>query len=354
MKKQLITLFTTLFMVMTFTMTAFAEEESVVTKAYTAYEQMKEALNSYDLNLLKSSYDDLEKYTYDFTDEQSSEWEKLIEEKETFDVYFDNAFKAAYIIDATDKYTEFLANKNVKTAMDFVESYEEALEINAPIDKMKEDIAQGYNDAKTLCPSEDVIAVYENYLKVKEVLEYQYVSDMEDVIEDFNKVLDTFNGLGVEERSDLATLMGVNDGEEAFNDILSDWIDINIVYSFSKVYDEYGQNQNKKTATNYIEKYESIFKDKSYEDLSIRQYIREIYADVDDSYKDAKNYLSLNGKGENNSDKTDKETNNADNSEVTALDNVPKTGDNSKFVLAISLMGISGIIIGYMMRRNFC
>ena len=353
MKKQLITIITVLMMIMSVSMTVYAEEETNITKAYNAYIQMKEALNNYDLDLLKSAYDDLEKYTYDFTDEQSSQWEKLIEDKETFDVYFDNAFKAAYIIDAIDKYEEFIADKNVKLAMNFVESYEEALEINAPIDKMKEDIVAGYNEAKKLCPSDDVIAVCENYLKIKETLEYQNVFDMEDVIADFNKVLDTFNAFGDEERSNLAELMEVNDGEEAFNTILSDWIDINIVYSFSKVYDAYGQNLNKKTASDYIEKYEAIFKDTSYEDANIRNYIREIYSDVDENYKYAKKYIAGNGNSKDKGNKTEKDTNNANKGEVTVLDNVPKTGDNSKFVLLVSVMLISGIVLGWMMRRKF-
>ena len=100
------------------------------------------------------------------------------------------------------------------------------------------DIDSIYEDAKQNVPSQNVLDVYEAYKKVQTALLFGYDEDFVKACEGFEAVLDVYNALSEDDLNTLAVLMGLGNGEEAFNQILCDWINANIILELGAVYDE--------------------------------------------------------------------------------------------------------------------
>ncbi|MBE5936296.1 MAG: hypothetical protein E7262_11055 [Lachnospiraceae bacterium] len=344
MKKLITGMMLSLMIFIGLSSTVYAGED--VSKAFNMYTAMKEAKVNNDLVAMENLFNELEEVIYNFDDNQSEEWGKLIEENVGLEEFLTTLFQVGYVIDVDDCREKFINDKNAKTAMDFVENYKEALEIEAPIETMLLGIKDVYSEAQAYIPDEDVKVVYALYTVIKDTLELQDVFSVEDVIQDFEEYLDKYNEFSEEQFKQLAELMGLEDAQEAYSVILSDWIDINIFNTVMQAYETFGNKPDKETAKNFVEVYEGIFKDSSYEDKDMKNYIREIYGDIDECYKEAKKYSllykdnNIDDNKDSKNDDTSKE-NVSDVEKLEHMDNTPKTGDMASMVIWMIMIGVS-------------
>lgn len=142
-------------------------EDETVKSVYGMYVAIVEAMNNPNYPKLKENYDKLIEATNNFTEEQSAEWERVLEENVGLETALGNLINASYIIYTIGLMDTYNLNPNAKTAYKFVEAYESCLELNIPIHEMKSEVKPAYEAAKTThMPTENTLLVYEAYFKV--------------------------------------------------------------------------------------------------------------------------------------------------------------------------------------------
>ncbi|MBR4020322.1 MAG: hypothetical protein IKI99_03335, partial [Firmicutes bacterium] len=266
-----------------------------VQTAWEKYEDLKTALTGNDVEALRTAVTALE------TANEKLEMEdvEVIEAKDPD--FFDTMREASVTIQTADLYDAFLADKNAKTAKDFVDYYgmEDVQGFKTTIVKFIPDVDAVYAEAQTMMPSENVVKVYDAYVGLANALEHWSVGDStREAVAAFDEVADVFNELSSEELADLALLMGVEDGPAAWNAVFSAVVDLNILISMDDVYQAYMNEPNAETAKAFVEYYEAVFPENPDDAMIDGELVRNFFMGIDDTYEEAKALLAGGGQGE--------------------------------------------------------
>ena len=318
---------------------ATVSEDPAVQDAYAAFLGMSEALNVHEYDSLKNAFDEYNAITEAFTDEQSDEWNRVVEDVIGYDEALPTLICTSMIVDTVAKQDAYQDSPDAKTAHDFIYMYEECVSSEIRIDLFVPGIESVYETAKTVdAPSEGTLAVYDAYLDLGSALAALecgfYDEDFINACAGFEAVLDIFNELTEDEMTDLACLMEVADSEEAFGVILSDWINANIALELGAVYDAYQNDlKDEEAASEFVAKYEEILNDTQMltdEDKAV------ILTSFESAYEGAKEFLAEAG------DQTDE----------SDPDHLPETGDNFSAVPFITLLVFSAAAAALMVKRR--
>ena len=326
-------------------------DDPAVQEAYDTYIALEKALADGDLAALKEAYNYLSKGEFE-TEAQQEEFDKIIDEKIGYEESLVALFSAAYVIDAADKYDAYKANKNIGTAYDFVDAVDTVTEdCELSMESFVPGISADYEDAKAnYLPAENVLTVYKAYeeLVLYSVELHYYDEDFFAAYEGFEAVLDEFNALTEDELADLAELMGVEDGEAAWNQIFSVWVNASTVMELGEAYTAYTEKPGKDTAAALVEVYERVFLSKDFfieEDFEL---FREFFFDIDDVYAEAK-ALVTEDKAPSEETVTNETTAESDKSDK---DNSPATGDDFNAAPYAAIMVIAAAVAGLAVKRR--
>ena len=250
MRKRLLGILLVLTLALASAVPAMAETEKIsddpnVQAAWEKYVDLKTALDGSDIEAVKTAYAAVEEAN------GALEWDdtELISEKDP--EFMANLMEAAILVEVDKLYDAFVADKNTKTAKDFVDYYgmEDLADYRAGIAVFIPDVEAVYAEAQTMTPSENVIKVYDAYVGLANALEYWSVDEStREAVAAFDEVADIFNELSSEELADLALLMGEEDGPAAWNAVFSAVMDLNILISMDDVYQAYMNEPNAETA----------------------------------------------------------------------------------------------------------
>ena len=327
-------------------------EDAAVQAAYDAYKAMEKALADGDFAALKDAAKYLETLEFE-TDAQQDEYDALIEEKVGVDNYLNTAFSAAYVIDANDKYEAYKADKNAATAYDFVAAVDTVtVDCELNMETFVPGISADYEDAKAnYLPDEDVVKVYEAYADVAYVMELGYYdSDFSAACEAFEATLDIFNELTDAQLADLAVLLGVSDGEEAWSLIFGDWINANLILQIGEAQAAWTADQNKETATAFVEVYESVLNDTQVLTDADKELILVNFG-FDYEYEAAKAYLEELADEQGTSEEGTAEST-TEGSDKSDKDTSPETGDDFNAAPFAALMVIAAAVALLAVRRE--
>ena len=350
MKKKILSFVLALTLVMAYAVPVAAAD---VQEAYDTYLVLEKALADGDLAALEDAAKYLETLEFE-TDAQQDEFDALINEKVGVDNYLTTAFSAAYVIDANNKYEAYKADKNAATAYDFVaavdtvtDEYELSMEAFVP------GISADYEDAKAnYLPDEDVVKVYEAYADVAYAMELGYYdSDFIEACKAFEDTLNIFNELTDAQLADLAVLMGASDGAEAWNLIFSDWINANLILQIGEAYDAWMENQNKETATAFVEAYESVLNDTQILTEADKELILVSFG-FDYEYGAAKAYLEGLSDEQGTSEEGTTEEAVTEGSDKSDKDTSPATGDDFNAAPYAALIVIAAAVAGLAAKRR--
>ena len=196
------------------------------------------------------------------------------------------------------------------------------------------------DDAKPNVPSQDVLDVYKAYEKVQDALSFGYDEDFVIACEEFEAVLDIYNDLSEDDMNALAALLSLENGEEAYNQILCDWINANIILELGEVYDAYVSEPNIDTAKALVEKYDEVFSATEMflpEDFAL---FRNAVFCIDDYYEEAKMLLAdASDEGEADEEEADK-------------DATPKTGDSSDMMMPLVVMVAAACVVVIVKKKQ--
>lgn len=316
-------------------------DDPEIQKAYEEYLALETAYNNKDYSALESAWNTINSNTdyEDWTDAQDEEFTKIIEDNIGIDEYYIVMYSAAGVVYTEELHQTFLANKNASTAFDFVKNYDMLInDFEVDFFEFIPSAEADYNDAKTnYLPSENVVTVYEAYSDLVVDLETaSYDSDFIDACENFEAVLDIFNELNEEELDQLASFMGLDSGEEAWNQIFSDWANACTIMELGKVYDAY-DTSDINTVKAFLDKYESVFFSEGFFTEDDFELFREFFGGIDEMYSEAKALLE---EKDNPSNKPSDESS-------------PTTGDDFNAIPYVTLMLIAatGAILA-VKRRN--
>ena len=345
-------------MIMSFGMTAFAAEattDPAVQASLDAYGKIKTAMENKDLEALRAATAEFENNNNKLSEEQEEELTVIIGEE-----LIDVLFTAGAVEGMADAKEAFLADKNVETAMYYVDNYE-MLVINAEwgtdtaalITDMIPDGQAVYEEALGFVPGENVLKVYDAYEALRNAVDFQwYDADFLAAMEGFEAVLDIYNELTDEEMAQLAALIGEESAEDAYSAILSDWITANVVRAMGELYEEYVNNPSEETAQAFIEYYDSIYNDPAYVDEDLRAAVEGFFWDIHDVYEEAKAFA---GDDEASDDEVyDDETTGTDG-DITVEDEKdasPKTGDEASVILPLTCMLAAAAVVVAAKRRR--
>jgi len=359
MKRKIISLVLAMTLVLAYAVPVAATEpldkvsdDPAVQEAYDEYRALEKALDDGDLAALKTAYGELNGAEFE-TEAQQEEFDKIVEEKIGYSEYMTAVFSAVYVIDAADKYEKYKANKNASTAYGFTDAVDTVTEdCELSMEPFVPGITADYEDAKTnYLPEENVLAVYKAY---EELVQYSvdlhyYDEDFIAACAGFEAVLDEFNALTEAELEDLAELMGVEDGESAWNQIFSVWANANTVKELGKAYTDYTEKPDKESAAVLVEVYERVFLSEGFFTEEDFEQFREFFFDIDDVYAEAKALLAKADNGHSNEGAADETAAESDKSDK---DDSPATGDDFNVAPYASLMLIAAGVAAIAVKRR--
>ncbi|MBR3785940.1 MAG: hypothetical protein IKJ77_06010 [Firmicutes bacterium] len=300
MRKRLLGILLVLTLALASAVPAMAETEKIsddpnVQAAWEKYVDLKTALDGSDIEAVKTAYAAVEEAN------GALEWDdtELISEKDP--EFMANLMEAAILVEVDKLYDAFVADKNTKTAKDFVDYYgmEDLADYRAGIAVFIPDVEAVYAEAQTMTPSENVIKVYDAYVGLANALEYWSVDEStREAVAAFDEVADIFNELSSEELADLALLMGEEDGPAAWNAVFSAVMDLNILISMDDVYQAYMNEPNAETAKAFAEYYEGVFPANPDDAMIDGELVRNFFMGIDDTYAEAKSLLAGGGQGD--------------------------------------------------------
>lgn len=345
MKTKIIEFLLMICMVIMSVMPVMAEGEGKdIQPAIDAYDAMKVVLSTQvgDVEALEAAF---EKVTTT-NEELGLEYEDL-EVLEAHDPEYWNVMtQAGAIVNMSGVLDEYELKKNAKTALEVVNLYEELEpDYGQLLAGWFLDIDSIYEDAKQNVPSQNVLDVYEAYKKVQTALLFGYDEDFVKACEGFEAVLDVYNALSEDDLNTLAALMGLGNGEEAFNQILFDWINANTILELGAVYDAYVSNPNADTAKALVEKYDEVFGNTELFTPEDFELFRNAVFGIGDYYEEAKMLLA---------DAVDEEEVDKDEVDKDEVDKEasPKTGDSFDMMLPFVVMAAAACAIVATVKRR--
>lgn len=128
--------------------------------------------------------------------------------------------------------------------------------------------------------------IYNEFVVLQQTLNNDKIDDLKISVENMEEDIDVFNNFSEEQLDELAVLLGLENGEEAYNIVLSDWIDANTILSIYSVYKDYIEASDEETARAFVEMIDEY--DQMYEDRTL---IKKFFSNIDNDYKSAKELL---------------------------------------------------------------
>ncbi len=216
---------------------------------------------------------------------------------------------AGIINDLSSKIEAFAEDADAGTAKELVDYYDSIFsdpnyddpDLRALVRRCFPDVDDTYNSALALLPSRDVLSVFEAYTELESAIASLDFDTLSNSLEEFDKVVDIFNGLSESDLEALGSLMGCT-GEEAFSAVQDISINANVVARMGIYYTDYANEQNRLNAVPFVEYYEDVFNDPYFVDSELRELVREFFWDIDSLYEMAlddsldQQYIRLSGK----------------------------------------------------------
>lgn len=350
-------------------------EDAVVQSVYEMYLAIVDAMSYNNYSELKQNYENLIAVTNAFTEAQSAEWQRVLEENVGLETALGNLYHASYIIYTIQLMDMYQQTPNVKTANEFVEAYDKCVELGISINTMNSDVASVYQTAKTThMPTEDTLLVYAAYIEVVEAIESTDRGEIDDAVKAFNAIVDIYNELTPEEFEALACLLELESedpeltpGEYVAQVIFADWMDINILDSFDKVYSDYINERNAENAEALIQYYDLAIEG----EMISKSLVEAFFPDIDTAYAEAKITLEEDGEtypeteetdetdGMEETDETEKRGETTESKKETKEskatknnDNTPKTGDGMPLAYMLSAFGVAGVMMVLSLKKR--
>ena len=314
MKKKLLGFVLALCLAVLSVMPAFAAEsdDPAVQQSITAYEAMQTALEAGNVDDLRTSSDAFTAANEALSEEQQEELMSLIG-----DTFWDVVWDASCVISAADAYDAYVADPSIENSMTLVEMYDYAVYAELAIDTMIPGIAEAYEAATAMVPSENVLAVYDAMNNLTSQIEFPYfLEDFATAIEEFEDALKLYEEFTEEELEAFVELSGLTEESVA---IVPNLLETGkLVYKAASAYDTFGMNGDKESAEAFIATYEEIILNADIDD-GVKDCIYTAYEDYDDVYAIAKELLAEDDSQSGDDQKDDAKDNQTNES--------PKTGD---------------------------
>ncbi len=336
MKKKLLSIVLALTLVFALVLPVSAVSASVQA-VQDAYNAMATALENKDLEALRTATVNFEAVAENLTEEETEELYELLDED-----FLIVMLEAASIVGTADMVDAFLAEPNTANAFLLVEIYdgfygEEMAdeEFNALLEAMIPNLKDAYTQALPFMPEQNVMEIYEAYLLFEITINWSiYDEEFVVAMEEFEAVVDSLAELSDEELSQLAELMGEEDGEAACATIAGAWADANVINAIGELYNAFMEDANAETAVALIEAYDSIYNTPDFKDEELGELI-DVYFDIHAVYEEALTYVD----GKDAADKDDKEDKNdkEDKEEVIS----PQTSDPTSYALPVVMLVIA-------------
>lgn len=338
MKKKLLSIVLALTLVFALVLPVSAASASVQAMQ-DAYNAVAAAMENKDLAALRTATENMEAVAETLTEEEMEEFYTL-----AGDDLFTVILNAASIIGIADTVDAFLAEPNTADALLLVEFYnglyEEGMadeELNAVIEAMIPNLQEVYTQALEYMPADSVMEIYEGYLWF-EILVNLLTYDEEFVaaMDEFEVVLDSLAELSDDELTQLAELMGEENGEAAYATIADTWADANVISTMGELYNAFMDDANEETATALVEYYDSIYNNPDFQDEELGELI-DLYFDIHAVYEEALTYVADEGE-DDKADKEDKEDKNDKEDKEEVLS--PATSDPTSYALPVVMLVI--------------
>ncbi len=332
MKKRILALVLSLVMLLTCTMPAFAENdisdsdvsdsdvivitEEDIKAVCDAYMAEKTALEGNDKEKVLEAFDKFMAVAdiyNEFEDEHMAKLADMIgcTADSVWSTILDVHLSSGIISEVNGKADMFIDSPTQDNALDFVDYYDAVFsddtdaETQALVRRYFPDIDDIHAEALALLPSKEVLRVHNAFLDLSSVLWSGDLYSLTVAQNAFNDVLDIINNMSEKDFDDLGSLLGC-DGEEAYSRLLDINISGNVILETETRYYAYIENPTKETATSFIEYYDALFNDPSYNDENLRQLVRTYFYDIDTLYSKAnalslgQNFIRLSGKSRAN------------------------------------------------------
>lgn len=300
MKKRLLGLLLVFALVFTSAMPVFADytkisDDADIQNAWERYVDLKTALEGNDVEALKAAYAAGEEAN------GALEWEDTEVLTAADEDFWEVALTSQIVCNTEGFYSAFLADKNAKTALEFVEYYgmEEMEAYHATVVRFIPDIDAVFAEAQVMMPSEDILKVYDAYAGIQKALEFHsFDDDTRAAMEAMEAVLDIFNEMTEADLDVLAQLLELENGEAAWNAVFSDWVNINILAEMDNRYQAFCNNPTKETAAPFVDYYEAVFPANPEEAMISPDLVRDFFWGIDDAYAEALALLAGGGQDE--------------------------------------------------------
>lgn len=255
-------------------------ENAEVQSAYETFIELQTAMNENELTNIENTLSKLEKITAEFDDVDKNEWEKIVNEKIGTDVFFNDVYEASKIVAIVDSYEAFCANKNAKTALDFVSKYDNLSNDSKQVIKvMINEIDSVYQEANMYLPSNNVKWAAENITYIGQLLEGGFEEGIQMLKDDIQKMKNIVPNMSKQELKQLAVLLGVENEMIAYNKAAYCWNTAEIIMNVGNAYKEYSNNPTKETAKAFIEAVDGY--DQMYPDRTL---LEGFFFDIDTDY----------------------------------------------------------------------
>jgi len=329
MKKKFLAGILVFIMIFGMATTSFAVDPKVQA-VYDACEAVKTAFEGTSVADAKAAMQEFEAISesmYDFTEQQQAELQTLLgtDWEEALLEYIMYYICCGVVVETDAVYEKYVANKNVKTAYDFVEMYDsifnedefEIPQLKIAIKRFFPDIDLAYADAKTNMPSAktlDIMALYDEL----DALQYSW---------DYDEFKEALNGdmeekLAELDELDQATLdeisaMFEKPAEKVIEEMQGMYDTAKLIEEIGDVYHAFNEKNSVKNANAYIDVYEAMFGEYSVLTNKEKRAIKNFFFDLKDVYKTAKKVVQKAEAAEEEVVETD------ETDEIKS----PKTGD---------------------------
>ena len=353
MKKALALIMAVMMLVTTALPVMADQTDAAVQASYDAFVSVMAAIDTNDLSAFRTAAEAFEAANEQLDDEQTEQLAEMIEAGGNS--FWSSLFLIAQIGLAADLYDAFVADPGAKTALEFTENYDlhfndEEPTLGAPyIAAMIPGIEEAYQQALTCLPSEGVLAVYEAYQIMENALLFaMYDEDFVAAKENFEGVVDTFNELDEEDLAKLAELIDAENAEGAFSKVLSNWINMNVVYEMGQRYTKFSESSTKKNAASFLEYYNSLYNDPDYVDEALRSLVSEFFPDIEAAAEEARKAANKTDSSSGGRPIPIKPAAKTEEVEETN----PDTGDNTMMVLPVAAMLAAAAVMAAARKRR--
>lgn len=371
MSKKIIGLILAVIMMFTSAVPALADDtiDPDVQAFYDACVALQTAVDGDSVDAINeafATFEGMELGSLNFDDDQLEDLEILFGED-----YEDKALEllediiiagAVAAIDEVEK--AYLADKNVKTAVEYMELYESFYdpeyadeEFNAIIERFFPDMDTVYADAKANGPSEEAKNLYDAYNELILAFEMGMADELELIIDDATAAVEAAAEMDDAKKAEVATLLEM-EFDEVIADMQSDLDIADKLLEINEVYNAYYEESTEETAQNLVDVYEDIYVNA---DDELLENIDWFFMDLTDLYDEAtalleaeeddKNDNKNDDKNDNKNTNSDKKDNNktpatdsGDKKESNKVGKSPKTGDNTHAVAVVMFL-MSGAVI---------